>query len=98
MRLNRKKWLSLVADLGCIICLMPAEIHHTYWNRKGKRDDRYVIPLCPRHHRIGGEGALAFHRGRKSFEGEYGTEECLYEKSIAKLKCKIGDFKLEFKA
>lgn len=48
-----KAWMSNVADLGCLICGSPAELHHV---REGQgmaqRASNYlVVPLCPVHHR-----------------------------------------------
>lgn len=43
-----------VAALGCLVCLMPATLHHVtgYADRPGRfsRDEWLVVPLCPRHH------------------------------------------------
>lgn len=76
-----KLHLNRVADLGCIICHQPAEIHHL---RAGmgmaQRNTNFnVIPLCPLHHRTGGYGT-AFHAGRKAFEQNFGTEEELLKR------------------
>ena len=56
-RFEDKKHLDFVASHGCMICDMPAEIHHLMhiplflFNKQGRRDDRWIIPLCPNHHR-----------------------------------------------
>lgn len=81
-----KQHLSMVAELGCIICSMPAEIHHI---RAGMglamRNSHFnVIPLCPTHHRNGGYG-IAFHAGKKAFEAKYGTEEELLKQTNGKI-------------
>ena len=51
---------SRVAELGCLVCGAPAEIHHVtaYADRMGRisRSDERVVPLCPTHHRSGAVG------------------------------------------
>ena len=81
MTKDEKKYLSKVADLGCIICHRlgytgtPAEIHHIRGINLGMgvRNSHYqTLPLCPMHHR-GNDG---YHgMGRKAFERKYQTNE-----------------------
>lgn len=81
MTKDEKKYLSKVADLGCIICYRlgyigtPAEIHHVRGMGLGMavRSSHYAtIPLCPVHHR-GNDG---YHgMGRKAFERRYEVTE-----------------------
>lgn len=68
--------MSRVAELGCIICKSPAELHHPRNGAGiGQRSSHFdVIPLCPIHHRIGGFG-VAIHAGQKTFEANFGTEQ-----------------------
>lgn len=74
-----KIWMSRVAELGCIVCGQPAEIHHIGNGTMGKRASNFeVIPLCHLHHRTGGHG-VAVHAGRKTWESIYGTERDLLE-------------------
>jgi hypothetical protein len=51
-----KRHHDRVADLGCLVCGGPAEVHHVtgYADRPGRfsRDEWLVTPLCPFHHRI----------------------------------------------
>jgi hypothetical protein len=64
-----------VAELGCVICQMPAEVHHLLTG-KGmglKSSSQHVIPLCPDHHRTGGPG-VAIHAGIETWEAKHGTE------------------------
>jgi len=86
MTKDEKRYLSKVADIGCIICYnagypqTPAEIHHIrgIGLGLGVRNNHYnVIGLCPSHHR-GNEG---YHgMGRKAFERKYNvTEQQLLE-------------------
>jgi hypothetical protein len=86
MTKDEKRYLSKVADIGCIICYnagypqSPCEIHHCrgIGLGLGVRNNHYnVIGLCPSHHR-GNEG---YHgMGRKAFERKYNiTEQQLLE-------------------
>lgn len=76
--------LNKVAELGCIICRMPAEIHHLRTGvGLGQRSGK-VIPLCPSHHRTGGHG-VAYHAGKRLFEANFGTELELFNKVEAML-------------
>lgn len=75
-------YLNKVAALGCIICRMPAEIHHLRAGMGlGQRNNNFnVIPLCHIHHRTGGHG-VAIHAGQKTFEANFGTETELFTKT-----------------
>lgn len=82
-----KDHLSRIADMGCVICRAPCEIHHI---RRGmgmgqRNSDFNAIGLCPAHHRTGGHG-IAFHAGRKAFEAKYGTELELLAKTMGQLR------------
>ena len=80
-----QQWLNRVAELGCIICKRPAEIHHIGNGTMSKRASNFeVIPLCCEHHRTGGRG-VAVHRGRRSWEAKHGTERELLQKVQAQL-------------
>jgi hypothetical protein len=78
---DQKKYLSKVANLGCIICTRlgfagtPAEIHHVrgLGLGMGVRSSHYdTLPLCPEHHR----GNTGYHgMGRKAFERQYDVTE-----------------------
>ena len=67
--------MTRVAELGCMVCAMPAECHHILKGAgMGQRASNYdVIPLCPTHHRSGGHG-VAIHAGIATWEAMYGTE------------------------
>jgi hypothetical protein len=80
------QYLNKVASLGCIVCGMPAEIHHRRTGTGLKRAiHSEVIPLCHSHHRTGGYG-VAIHSGIKKWQELYGNELDLIEK--VKLLCK----------
>jgi hypothetical protein len=76
-----KEHLNRVAELGCLICHQPAEIHHlrTGMGMSQRNSNFNVIPLCPLHHRTGGYGT-AIHAGIKAFEKNFGTESQLLER------------------
>lgn len=79
MSKTEKAYFNRVAELGCIICRMPAEIHHLRTGAGLGIKSKDVIPLCPSHHRNGGHG-VAIHAGRLAFEANFGTELELLEK------------------
>jgi hypothetical protein len=72
---------SRVIELGCVICRMPAEIHHLLTGKgMGQKSSNYrVIPLCFFHHRGGNRGE-AIHAGIKTWESKHGTEESFLRK------------------
>lgn len=83
-----REHMGVVAGLYCIVCRnlhlgeSPAEVHHVRYlagggQRSGNLD---TIPLCPRHHRIGGYG-VAFHAGAEIWQQKYGTEAELLEQT-----------------
>ena len=79
-----REHMGMVAELGCIICRRPAEVHHIAG--QGMRASSYeTIPLCADHHRNGNIG-VAVHSGRRSFEARHGTEEELLSKTLELLK------------
>jgi hypothetical protein len=79
--MNGKKYIGLVAALGCLICRRsgymdtPAEVHHPRTGvGAGRRSSDFdTIPLCPYHHRSSNE---ALHvMGRKAWERHHGVTE-----------------------
>ena len=76
-----REHLAAVAALGCLICAMPAEVHHIrHQVGAGRRASHFkTIPLCPTHHRLGNHG-VAIHAGKKTWEAKFGTELELLEK------------------
>ena len=65
--------MNAVAELGCLICQMPAQIHHVRRNGE-KRNHFKVIPLCAMHHLETGGIGVAIHAGRRSWEKNFGLE------------------------
>jgi hypothetical protein len=50
----------------------------------GKRSSHFkVIPLCPKHHRIGKD---SYHYSPKNFKEKWGTQEKLLEKVLTYVK------------
>lgn len=58
----------------CVICgVSPIEVHHINGRARG-RNDREIVPLCPKHHR----GEFSPHgRDVKEFYEEIGKDELL---------------------
>lgn len=83
-----REHMGRVAELGCCICKMPAEIHHiTAGIGMGQRAGNFdTIPLCPRHHRNGGFG-VAVHAGIKTWQDRYGTEMEMLRQTRELLTC-----------
>jgi hypothetical protein len=88
-----KKHMSQVASLGCIIkditCGGRLELHHPTGAGMAKRASHFdVIPLCFNHHSA--QTPLPFgysvHKGTKTFESRYGTQQELLEKVKSKLQ------------
>ena len=87
---KEKDHMDKVASFGCIICYLlgfeesPTELHHLQEGRVGKRSSHFkVIPLCPKHHRIGKD---SYHYSPKNFKEKWGTQEKLLEKVLTYVK------------
>jgi len=83
---EEQRHMDKIASFGCIICHLlgyeesPCELHHIKEGRMGKKSSNFkVIPLCPKHHRIGKE---SYHYSPKNFEEKWGTQEKLLEKVL----------------
>lgn len=81
---EEKRHLNRVAQLGCLICGSPAQVHHIGTHLGGGRDHQRVIPLCAMHHSQGIYGT-SLHAGKKAFEAKFGTEEELLDQVNALL-------------
>lgn len=83
-------FLKLVRSLPCVVCgKFPVEAHHPRGSKYEtgiglKAEDRFAIPLCPKHHRTGGH-SFAVHAGQQAFEQRYGTHAKLMKKRDALL-------------
>ena len=85
---EERRYRNRVAGLGCLICGMPANLHHV---RQGvgmgqkAADIGGLLPLCHIHHQNGGHG-VAFHAGKKTWQAKYGTEEELLKEVERRLE------------
>jgi hypothetical protein len=77
-------WMSKVARLGCIVCRRlgisqpEVSIHHI--DGRTKPGAHFLtIPLCARHHQLGGDGFIPVHPWKRRFEDAYGTQSELLE-------------------
>lgn len=89
-----KDHMHRVRSLGCIICGRPPEVHHITNGTMGKKASHYeTIPLCFNHHSA--QTPLPFgesvHKGTKSFEAKYGTQEELLKRTLERLNNIIND-------
>ncbi len=75
---KEKLHMQRVAELGCLICRMPAQIHHIYGFKFGTKSNWRVAPLCDRHHN-GGQFGHCVHMGTRTFEANYMTEAKMLE-------------------
>ena len=90
MTKDERKYLSMVAELGCAVCRRigyegtPAEIHHPRAGvGMGRRSSNSAaIPLCPEHHR----GKTGVHGlGTKGFPKHWGFTEEDLQSDVKKL-------------
>jgi len=61
--------MKRLAEMGCLICKRPAEIHHS--KCFPGRDHRYVMPLCPEHHRFKG---VHYHGNERKYLAQFGID------------------------
>ena len=71
---SEKAHMDRVAALGCIICGMPACIHHVRKNAEN-RNHMMILPLCDDHHSNYGVFGVALHAGVNEWEKNFGTQE-----------------------
>jgi hypothetical protein len=84
-----KEHMNKVANLGCLICrkegrmFVPAELHHirdiTMFGLGQRAKHAQVLPLCPKHHRIGKE---SFHYNSKGFSKKWGSQKKLLKETL----------------
>ena len=73
--LRSKKYLRMVADLGCCVCGNPESVAHHITGggigrMGGKESDFMTLPLCMHHH----TGADGIHRDWREWERNHGTQ------------------------
>ena len=84
-----KQWMADVADLGCVVCRnlgygpTEAEVHHikTGCGMGQRSSNLLTMPLCPQHHRLGGDG-IAFHANSRLWQERFGSEIALLQQTI----------------
>ena len=84
-----KEHMNKVANLGCLICrkegrmFVPAELHHirdiTMFGLGQRAKHTQVLPLCPKHHRIGKE---SFRYNSKGFSKKWGSQKKLLKETL----------------
>lgn len=81
-----KRHLSRVANLGCILCGAPAEIHHPRFcvGMSQRSPHMLAVPLCPEHHRQGRYGQCV-HNGQHEFERNYMTEAEMLAETLKRI-------------
>jgi len=86
MTKDEKNHLSKVAELGCIVCGAPADIHHPRFDcGMSQRSRHYLaIPLCKFHHQDGPFG-MAIHNGQQEFERNFMSEQDMLAEVIRRL-------------
>ena len=67
-----KQHLNRVAELGCLVCKRPPQLHHIRFQTglARKSSDWCVIPLCMDHH----TGKFSIHLSKSLFVAKMGTE------------------------
>ena len=76
-----KRYMNYMADIGCVICATPAQLHHIRIHAS-KRDDMLIIPLCMEHHN-------ELHRSKNLFEIKYGAQLTLFSKALDQVLRKL---------
>lgn len=86
MNADEKRHLNKLAEMGCIICGAPANIHHPrFCVGMSQRSPHFLgIALCPWHHQQGPYGQ-SIHSGQAAFEKNFGTEAELLSETIRKM-------------
>lgn len=74
-----KRHMSKVAQLGCLVCDAPANVHHIRTERI--KSDFLVVPLCREHH----QGDFSIHGSKEQFTNIYGSELHLLAQTIERL-------------
>jgi hypothetical protein len=76
---KEKRHMGRVAELGCLICKQPANVHHIRTERI--KNHYLTIPLCREHH----QGDFSIHMDKRQFENIYGSELYLLAQTIEQL-------------
>ena len=65
---KESRHMGRVAELGCLVCQSPANVHHIRTERI--KSDFLTIPLCREHH----QGDFSIHMSKRQFTAIYGSE------------------------
>ena len=80
---QRAARFDAIAQIGCLVCGAPAEIHHLRghpWSGGGqKASDAHTIGLCSIHHRTGSASEVGYHQCPAEFEARHGAQAVLLE-------------------
>lgn len=74
-----KRHMGKIAELGCIVCSAPANVHHIRTERI--KSDFLTIPLCREHH----QGDFSIHNSKEQFTNIYGSELQLLATTLERL-------------
>ncbi len=75
-----KRHMGRVAELGCLVCDSPANVHHIRTERI--KNDFLTIPLCWEHH----QGDFSIHNSKRQFTAIYGSELHLLAETLKRLE------------
>ena len=84
MTKQEKSYVNAACQFGCVICGNTAEWHHLPMARL---ENAHVAgyPLCREHHEGCAYPGQSIHSDRMLFEGKYGTELRLMQKTILRV-------------
>ena len=74
-----KRHMGRVAELGCLICDAPANVHHIRTERI--KSPFLTIPLCRDHH----QGEFSIHGSKQQFTAVYGSELHLLAQTLERM-------------
>lgn len=77
---KEKRHMARVAELGCLVCDSPANVHHIRTERI--KNDFLTIPLCREHH----QGDFSIHMSKEQFTKIYGSELDLLAETLKRLE------------
>ena len=77
---KENRHMGRVAELGCLVCGSPANVHHIRVNHI--KNDFLTIPLCREHH----QGQFSIHVDKRQFENIYGSELHLLAETLKRLE------------
>lgn len=87
MNADEKRHVERIAQMPCLVCgAWPVEVNHVKDGPGGKRDHRFVSPLCPRHHRITVDSKVSYESmSREAFNEMIGFDLLAWAKEQWKI-------------